>query len=91
MRLGKVVGNVVSTKKNDNLTGFKLMVVELLQTGKNSGCIVAVDNVGAGEEEIVLLSFGSSARIAVGREGAPVDAAIVGIVDNPTTIMWSRK
>lgn len=83
MIVGKVVGSVVSTRKNENLVGSKFMVVEpLADMGKKSARIVAIDNVGAGIGELVLVATGSAARIGCNMEKAPVDAAIVGIVDS---------
>lgn len=85
MLIGKVVGTVVSTRKNEKLIGSKFMVVEPLQNlGDPQKKIVAVDNVGAGIGEIVLLATGSAARIGCDMQTAPVDAAIVGIVDDGT-------
>lgn len=83
MILGTVVGSIVSTRKNDNLVGNKFMIVEPLKdTGITTGRFVAVDNIGAGIGEVVLVATGSAARIGCGMESAPIDAAIVGIVDN---------
>lgn len=83
MIVGKVVGSVVSTRKNENLIGSKFMVVEpIAEMGNPCEKIVAVDNVGAGIGEIVLVATGSAARIGCGMESSPVDAAIVGIVDS---------
>ncbi len=83
MIVGKVVGSVVSTRKNENLIGSKFMVVEpLAELGDATKKIVAVDNVGAGIGEIVLVATGSAARIGCGMSESPVDAAIVGIVDS---------
>ena len=85
MIVGKVVGSVVSTRKNENLIGSKFMVVEpLSDLGDPTAKIVAVDNVGAGIGEIVLVATGSAARIGCGMTDSPVDAAIVGIVDSGT-------
>ncbi len=85
MLVGKVVGSVVSTRKNENLIGSKFMVVEpLAELGNPDKKIVAVDNVGAGIGELVLVATGSAARIGCGMADAPVDAAIVGIIDNGT-------
>ena len=85
MIVGKVVGSVVSTRKNENLIGSKFMVVEpIAELGDASKRIVAVDTVGAGIGEIVLVATGSAARIGCGMADSPVDAAIVGIVDNGT-------
>ena len=81
MIIGKVIGSVVSTRKNENLVGSKFMVIEpAYKTG--SGNIVAIDNVGAGIGEYVLVATGSAARIGCNMESSPVDAAIVGIVDD---------
>ena len=81
--VGKVVGSIVSTRKNENLVGSKFMVVEpLAELGNPDKKIVAVDNVGAGVGEIVLVALGSAARIGCNMSESPVDAAIVGIVDN---------
>ena len=85
MIVGKVVGCVVSTRKNENLIGSKFMVVEpIAELGNPNEKIVAVDNVGAGIGEIVLVATGSAARIGCGMADSPVDAAIVGIVDSGT-------
>ena len=82
MIVGKVVGTVVSTRKNENLIGSKFMIVEPLKSMKMSGNLVATDNIGAGIGEVVLVSLGSAARVGCGAENAPIDAAIVGIVDD---------
>ena len=83
MFVGKVIGSIVSTRKNDNLVGHKFMVVEPLEgLGDPNAKIVAVDNIGAGIGEIVLVATGSAARIGCGLEASPIDAAIVGIVDD---------
>jgi microcompartment protein CcmK/EutM len=85
MKLGRVVGTVVSTIKAPGLNSFKLLVVSPLGDGEASQSekpiFVAIDLVGAGEGEIVLVSEGSAARAPSGSEGAPTDAAIVAVVD----------
>lgn len=81
MIIGKVVGSVVSTRKCDNLVGNKFMIVEPIPSLKVDNRIVAVDKVGAGIGELVLIAQGSAARIGCGDERAPIDAAIVGIID----------
>jgi ethanolamine utilization protein EutN len=78
MIIGKVTGNIVSTRKNENLVGSKFMIIEPQDGGKT---FVAVDNVGAGIGETVLVTTGSSARLALHNTNAPCDAVIVGIVD----------
>ncbi len=76
MIVGKVVGSIVSTRKSENLIGNKFMIVEpLKEMTAGAARFVAIDNIG----ETVLVATGSAAR--VGMENAPVDAAIVGIVD----------
>lgn len=83
MIVGKVVGSVVATRKNDNLVGSKFLIVEPFETmEQGKGRIVAIDNVGAGIGEIVLVAKGSAARIGCNLADAPIDAAIVGIVDD---------
>jgi microcompartment protein CcmK/EutM len=79
----RVVGNVVSTNKAEQLVGKKLLLVQAVDLdGKTKGNpLVAVDAVGAGEGEFVLLVQGSSARQTVTTEGNPVDCAIVAIID----------
>ena len=82
MLIGKVIGRVVSTRKNENLVGNKFMIVEpLAEMGNPENKIIAIDNIGAGIGETVLVALGSAARIGCNMESAPVDAAIVGIVD----------
>lgn len=81
MIIGKVVGSIVSTRKNERLIGQKLMIVRPLENMEAQGEFVAIDNVGAGIGETVLVAEGSAARIGCGLENAPIDAAIVGIVD----------
>jgi ethanolamine utilization protein EutN len=81
MFIGKVIGSVVSTRKNEKLIGSKFMIVELSEGMGESRRLVAVDNVGAGIGETVLVATGSAARIGCDQERAPIDAAIVGIVD----------
>ena len=82
MIIGKVIGSIVSTRKQDNLIGNKFMVIEPINTmnGEHKQ-LVAIDNIGAGIGEIVLVALGSAARVG-GAETAPIDAAIVGIVDD---------
>ena len=84
MKLGKVVGTVVATRKDPSLESLKLMVVENLTTslGKEGGYVVAVDSVGAGVGDVVLYATGSSARLTAVTKDRPVDAVIMGIVDS---------
>lgn len=83
MILGKVSGTVVATRKDDKMQGMKLLVVRAIdpETGQLGGYVVAVDTVGAGAGETVILVSGSSARMCSTMKDLPVDTAIVGIVD----------
>src|SRR5947207_2809093 len=89
MFVAKVTGSVVATQKVDSMVGRKLLVVEpyrlnpqdrqeLVTTGRT---FIAVDTVGAGEGEFVLITQGSSARLTPETKNLPIDAVIIGIVD----------
>ncbi len=90
MYLARVIGQVVSSKKEDGLRGRRLLLLrpmlaaeeggEGLKAGANT--IVAVDPIGAGTGEMVLFAQGSSARQGEGLKSLPVDAAVIGIVDS---------
>ena len=82
MIVGKVVGSVIATRKNENLIGNKFLIVEPYKGMAGAGRIVAIDNVGAGIGEDVLVVTGCSARIGCNMEKTPIDAAIVGIIDD---------
>jgi ethanolamine utilization protein EutN len=81
--LAKIVGTVVATRKDPRLLSTKLLVVRPMDPrGKAEGnYLVAIDTVDAGFGETVLVVSGSSARMASGLKDCPVDAAIIGIVD----------
>ncbi|MGG3560829.1 EutN/CcmL family microcompartment protein [Neobacillus rhizosphaerae] len=84
MIICKVVGSIVSTTKAEKLTGKKLLIVQPLDMKsieEDGKPLVAIDTVGSGVGEVVLLVSGSSARQTEITNGVPVDAAIVGIVD----------
>ena len=83
MILGKVIGTVVATKKDPEIEGFKLLVVQAADVAGNpSGSIVvAADAVGAGVGEIVLYAAGSSARQTVQTKDRPIDHVVMAIVD----------
>ncbi len=89
MFIARVTGSVVSTQKVSSMTGHKLLVVEpfrldekkrqsLVTTGRT---FIAVDSMGAGEGDFVLITQGSSARLTPETETLPIDAVIIGIVD----------
>jgi microcompartment protein CcmK/EutM len=81
--LGKVIGTVWSTRKDENLVGSKFLIVKQLDLELNpkSNFVVAVDSVGAGEGEVVLVATGSSARQTSITKNKPIDAVIMAIVD----------
>jgi microcompartment protein CcmK/EutM len=84
MKLGRIVGSVVSTRKDPSLASLKLLIVENLATTmeKEGGYVVAVDAVGAGPGEVILYATGSSARLTPVTKDRPVDAVIMAIVDS---------
>lgn len=83
MLAGKVIGSVVSTRKSEKLIGNKFMIVELAKNMSGArNQIIAIDNIGAGIGEYVLVATGSAARTGCGLADSPVDAAIVGIIDD---------
>ena len=83
MFLGKVIGTVWSTKKDENLVGAKFLIVKQLDLNmkEKENFVVAVDSVGAGEGEVVLVATGSSSRQTEFTKNKPVDAVIMAIVD----------
>jgi microcompartment protein CcmK/EutM len=93
MILGRVAGNIVATRKDARLEGFKLMIVKpVAPDGKeDSGYLIAVDTVQAGNGDTVIVVSGSSARMADGCKDKPVDASIVAIVDTVSLDSQLRK
>ena len=83
MFLGKVIGTVWSTKKDENLVGAKFLIVKQLdlELNEKENFVVAVDSVGAGEGEVVLVATGGSSRQTNFTKNKPVDAVIMAIVD----------
>jgi microcompartment protein CcmK/EutM len=90
MELARVEGTVISTAKNDRLDGYKLLLVNLVgpDMKPTSTYLVAVDSVGAGEGEIVIIVRGSSARQSAELTNVPTDTSIVAIVD---TVEFKEK
>ena len=84
MKLGRIVGTVVSTRKTPTLESLKLLIVENLTISleREGGYVVAVDSVGAGMGEVILYATGSSARQTPVTKDRPVDAVIMAIVDS---------
>jgi len=88
MFIAKVKGNVVTTQKVEKMTGRKLLIIEPLRVDEKTKdftptgrCFVAVDSIGAGDQDLVLVTQGSSARMTAGTSDAPVDCVIIGIID----------
>lgn len=102
MFIAKVTGSVVATQKTASMTGHKMLVVEpyrvdektrshLVPTGRT---FIAVDTLGAGEEQFVLITQGSSARLTPETKSLPIDAVIIGLVDTVQiegTQVFNRK
>ena len=90
MFIALVTGSVVATQKTDSMTGHKLLVVEpyrleeksrdrLVSTGRT---FIAVDTLGAGEGQFVLVTQGSSARLTPETQSLPIDAVVIGLIDS---------
>jgi len=85
MQIARVVGTVVATQKHGAFEGAKLLLVQpLTLEGQPRGtALLAVDSLGAGvHEKVLIVMEGRAAGEALGRKGAPVDAAIIGIIDS---------
>lgn len=85
MILARVIGTVVATRKDDRLSGAKLQIVQpvsLIDMKPDGKPLVAIDAVGAGEGEIVMVCSGSSARQTARTQNTPCDAVIMAIVDS---------
>lgn len=82
MIVGKVIGRIVSTRKHDKLVGNKFLICEIISDQNPvKKKIVAIDTIGAGIGETVLITLGSNANLCLPVQNSPVDAAVVGIVD----------
>lgn len=93
MKLGKVIGSIVASRKEENLSSMKILVVNYLDvnmhlTGKTAACI---DSVGAGEGDLVLLCSSSSARLTDITKKSCSDNTIVGIVDSISMVNQAEK
>ncbi|AET67542.1 carbon dioxide concentrating mechanism/carboxysome shell protein [Desulfosporosinus orientis DSM 765] len=94
MILARVIGHVWSTRKEESLRGLKFLVVQpvtlsYLEDGtpkleETGNSLIAADQIGAGEDEIVMVASGSSARQGLANNSVPIDATIVGIIDKET-------
>lgn len=86
MFIGKVVGSLWATRKVENTSGVKFLIIQPYNLNKapNSDTIVAADTLGAGEGELVMVAYGRAARVAVGNENMSIEAAVIGIIDEYT-------
>jgi ethanolamine utilization protein EutN len=83
LHLGRIIGTVVATRKDEKLVGNKLMITQPLnlKLELKGDPIIAVDTVGAGIGELVIYTTGTAGRIAARKLDSPIDASIIGIVD----------
>lgn len=86
MITAKIIDNIWATKKADALRGYKLMLVEVIGGKENGRRIVVVDNISGGVEDRVIVATGSSARKMLGDDSIPVDAAVIGIIDDDCNV-----
>lgn len=95
MKTGIIIGTVVATRKDERLVGKKLMLIQPVDVDKkpNGDPFVVVDTVGAGIGEFVLFCSGTAARKAANLPDAPIDGAVVGIIDQVdiiTKLEWDK-
>ena len=83
MIIGKVVGKLWSTRKDEKLNGQKFLIVKTMKNKDKmeDSLLVCADSVGAGNGDLVLIVKGGSARVSVGDKSIPIDTAIIGIID----------
>lgn len=81
MITAKVIDNIWATRKAEKLNGYKLMLAEVIGGTQAGQRLIVVDNIGAGIGEKVIITTGSSARRMLGDDEVPVDAVVVGIID----------
>ncbi len=93
MILGRVIGTVWATRKDENLVGAKFLIVRQinLDYSETKNFVVAVDSVGAGVGEVVLVATGSSARQTTFTKNKPIDAVIMAIVDKLDIVIKEEK
>lgn len=84
MLIGKVIGSIWATRKDEKLNGLKFLIVKKMNEKHelSKDTLIAADNVGAGVGDVVMITSGSSARSVFEGKDVPVDAAIVGIIDS---------
>ena len=81
MITARIIDNVWATKKTNSLRGYKLMLAEVIGGRESGRRMVVVDNISGGVGDRVIIATGSSARKMLGDDSIPVDAAVVGIID----------
>lgn len=83
MRLARVTGTVTATAKPASLSGRSLLLVDIVDSKGSTleTAVVAVDSCGAGKGDLVMLAQGSAARLSVDTSGAPIDCAVIAVVD----------
>lgn len=83
MQIGRIMGTVVATRKDERLIGTKLMITQPLDIdlSPKGEPLIAVDTVGAGIGELVIYAKGTASRIAANKLDAPIDASVIGIID----------
>jgi len=93
MFIARVNGNVVATQKVEAMSGRKLLIIEPLQVDEKTKqmkptgrCLVAVDSIGAGTDDLVLVTQGSSARMTERTSDSPVDCVVIGIIDTVSAL-----
>lgn len=93
MILGRVIGTVWATRKDENLVGAKFLIVRQinLDYSETKNFVIAVDSVGAGVGEVVLVATGSSARQTTFTKNKPIDAVIMAIVDKLDIVVKEEK
>ena len=82
----KIIDNIWATKKANALRGYKLMLAEVIGGKENGRRIVVVDNISGGVGDRVIVATGSSARKMLGDDCIPVDAAVIGIIDDDCNV-----
>lgn len=84
MKIGRIIGTVVATRKEDSLIGNKLLITQPLNFNKekDGSPLIAVDVVGAGIGELIMYTEGTAARNAANKPNSSINAAIIGIIDN---------
>lgn len=87
MLTAKLIGNIWATRKAEQLNGYKLLMAEVIGGGSSDGSrMVVVDTIGGGIGDRVLVTTGSSARRMLGNDDIPVDAVVVGIIDEDCSL-----